>query len=667
MPAPRWAALAAAPDAVPLVALALTLPVGVAVTFGWFTPWFVLPAALLAMAALWPLRLRDPLPSDWGLPAGLAVGAAVVWMLVHLRFTGEFIAVDRDPAVYALTGIWLVEHSSVTVPMTEAASAAAGIDGARTSALGFGLSADPLSPEFAHTVPGLAAVTGWVGGTPAVLAANVVAGAVALVAVYAMARRVVGPWWALLPPVAIGLAMPLVAFSRSTYSEPLSLALGAAGVAALVSALEGDPSRQSRHALLAGLFLGAVGLVRIDGGLLLVGAVAAVGLWVLVAQVERPVALGVLTRVAAPGAAIVLLGLLDMGRSSGNYLSRLAGQAVAVVATAVVAVALAVAIVRWGAPLADWLDRRRRRAGILSAAAVGVLGVLLLSRPAWWEARFFAGRDTYVRDIERRQAEEGLALDGTRSYDELSVEWVSWYHGWPAVLLGLAGLSLLTYLAMGRSRLPALVVLVTLGAPALLFLVRPDITPDHVWAMRRLVPAAVPLILLAAAALLQWVGQRMRVLALPAGVLAVAVALWPLTTWNGLFGVRDRVGQVAEAEAVCGAVTDGRVVLAGDVPGVDYLATARIMCDAQVVSLVPTTQESLAELRAAWGDRPLSLVTYDSDAVPWTSPPGEPVHEARLAMWERSLIGAPSAPQVWVRTMWSGTVLPDGRVQPRTP
>ncbi len=659
--------VAAAPDAVPFVLLALTLPVGVAVTLGWFTPWFVLPAAALAVLALWPLRLREPLPATWALPAGLAVVAALAWMLVHLRLTGEFIAVDRDPAVYALTGIWLVDHASVTVPMTEAADAAVGIDGARTSALGFGLSADPLSPEFAHTLPGVVAVAGWAGGTSAVLAANVVVGAIALLSLYAMARRVVGPWWALLAPVAMALAMPLVAFSRSTYSEPLSLALGAAGVTALTTVMTGDPARRGRYAVLAGLFLGAVGLVRIDGGLLLAGALAAVGLWVVVAQVERRAARAVLVRVAGAGSALVLLGLLDMGRSSGNYLSRLAGQAIAVVAAIVVALAVAAALVRWGAPVATWLEANRRRVALTSASVVGVFGIVLLTRPWWWQARFFAGRDTYVRDIERRQAEEGLALDGTRSYDELSLEWVSWYHGWPAVLVGVAGLCLLTWVALGRPDVPALAVLVTLGAPALLFLVRPDITPDHVWAMRRLVPAAVPLLLVAAAALLQWVAQRTPVLAVAAGAGAAVLALWPLLTWNGLFDVRDRVGQVAEAQAVCGQISDGRVVLANGVPGVDYLATVRIMCDAQVVTLTPTTQQGLAELRAAWGDRPLSLVTYDRDAMPWTTPPAEPVHEARPAMWERSLIGAPSAPEVWVRTMWSGTVLPDGRVEPTAP
>jgi hypothetical protein len=471
----------------------------------------------------------------------------------------------------------------------------------------------------------------------------------------------------LLPPVALSLAMPLVAFSRSTYSEPLSLALGSAGVAALASGLSGDPTRRARTAVLAGLFLGAVGLVRIDGGLVLAGAVASIGVWAVIAQVERRSASWVLVGVAGPGLALVLLGLLDMGRNSGNYLSRLSGEAIAVVAAVGVASVAAAVLISWGDSLAGWVDRHRSRIGLSAATVVGVVSLVLLTRPWWWQARSFEGRDSYVRDIERRQAEEGLALDGARSYDELSLDWVSWYHGWPMVLLGLAGLSLLTYLALTRAQAPTLVVLLALGAPALLYLLYPAITPDHVWAMRRLVPAAVPLLLVAAAGVMQWAGQRMPVMVPVAVAAAAVVGLWPAFTWSGLFDVRDRVGQVAEASAVCGEISDARVVLANGVPGVDYLPTVRIMCDAQVVALSSTTQEALAQLRAEWGDRPLSLVTYDRDAMPWTRVPAEPVHETRLAMWERSLLGAPSAPQVWVRSMWSGTVLPDGRVEPTAP
>lgn len=664
-------ALVAAPDGVALAALALTLPVAATVTFGWFIPWVVAGLTLVVGLALWRVRLPPVTGPDGG-RAGAAAAIALLgslgWTAVQLRYAGEYVAVDRDPAVYALTGIWLTDHPSVAIPMTEAAAAADGVAGARTVGLGFGLSADPLLPEANHTVPGVAAVAGWLGGVPAVLAANVVVAGAALVALYGAGRRLLGPWWALLPPALLALMMPMAAFARSTYSEPLSLLLIAGGIGALAYGLDSPATRLPRGPLLlAGLFFGSVGLVRIDGGLSLAGAVLALGVACAVAGAGRREGLTALAVLAGPGVVLVLLGMLDLARNSGNYLSRLSGQAAGVLAAVLVSAMLSAALMSRSVSLAGWVEVRRRRLAVIAAAAVGAVSLLLLSRPWWYQARAFAGQQGFERDIGRLQQREGLPVDGARSYDELTLTWISWYHGWPAVLLGLAGLSLLVYLTLADGRHRLLAVLLPLGAPALLYLVYPSITPDHVWAMRRLLIGAVPLLLVGIAGLAQVVARRGTPGAI-AGTVGVALVLvWPLTTWSGLFAVRDRVGQVAEASAACAQVTDGRVVIANRVPGVDYLPTVRIMCDAQVVALNPTTQESLAVLYRAWGGEPLTLLTFEPDAMPWTQPPTEPAHRAVLQMWERSLDGPPSRPVTWRRTMWVGEVQPDGRVAPVEP
>lgn len=657
--------LVAVPEAATLAVLALTVPVGLMVTVGLFAAG---PALLLgagALLLLWRLSPpRAPERASW--PASAVVLLAVaVWAAVQMRHTGEFVAVDRDPAVYALTGLWLVDHPSVAVPMTEAAAAAADVPGARTAGLGFGGSGDPLRPEFAHTLPGVLAVAGWLGGTRALLAANVVVGAVALLGTYALARRVVGAWWGLVPVVALALGMPFVAFSRITYSEPLALAMITAGAALLTSILDAEDRPRVGTAVVAGLYLGSVGLVRIDGALVVAGALAAVAAWVVLVGPARDGARTVVLGVGLPAAALVGVGMADLGLNSGTYLTRLSDQAWSLLLAMASAGAAAGLAVAFGARLSRWLRPRRDRVAASGAALAGLGSALLLSRPLWLEAQGSAGNAQLMRDIERRQAEEGLPPDGARSYDELTLEWISWYHGWPAVLAGLAGVGLMTYLAVSGRRPGVLAALLTLGAPALLYLVSPSITPDHVWAMRRLVTGAVPLVLLGVAMLLAVVGARSRPGLVGAVTAAVVLAAWPLSTWSGLFGVTERVGQLAEARAACAQVADGRVVVANGVPGVDYLPTLRVVCDAQVVALNPTTQESLAALHAAWGGRPLTLLTYDPDAMPWTRPPAEPVHRARLEMWERSLIGAPSAPTVWQRVMWAGTVGPDGRVEPR--
>lgn len=663
--------LVAVPDVVVLALLALTVPVAVAVTLGWFRPWLVLPAAAAVLGLLWRHRIEPLAPGRAEvLGAAAAVVGVAVWTVVQLRLTGENIVVDRDPAVYALTGIWLTDHPSVAVPMTDALRASSGIEEATTVALGFGRSADPLRPEANHTVPGLVAVAGWVGGTRAVLAANVGIAAVALLAFYAAARRLVGPLWGLLPPTVLALSMPMVAVARSTYSEPLALAMACGAVAVLASRLAGDGWAARRGPfVLAGLFAGAVALARVDGGLVLVGAVLVVGAAASVRPAPRVDALRALWSLAGAGTALLGLGLLDLALNSGRYLTR-GRELVGVVAIAV-ALAAAVALSRWLVRthrVHGWLDGPRgARAPALAAGLTAGLAVVLLSRPLWMQARRFEGSSGFEADIERYQAAEGLAPDGARSYDELTLTWVSWYHGWPAVLLGLAGVAAMVYAVLRSRRTALLAVLLPLGVPALVYLVYPNITPDHVWAMRRLLVGAVPLLLVAVAFVLAEVSRRSRAWFAAALVVAAVVVLWPTTTFSGLYEVRDRVGQLAETQAGCATIRDGRVVVAGSRPGFDYVATPRIVCDAQVVQITRVDQEALARLVAQWGGEPLSLLTFDPARVPWAVPPAAPVHSSQIAGWERSLVGPPERAPVQERALWAGLVQPDGTVLPVDP
>jgi hypothetical protein len=661
-------AVTAAPDVAVLALLAVTIPVAAAVTVGWFVPWLVVPAAVVSLLVLWRLR-PEPLrhPGAAG-ASGVALVAVLVWAVVQVRLAGEYIAVDRDPAVYALTGIWLVDHPAVAVPMTAAAEASAGVEGARTVALGFGASADPLRPQGNHAVPGLVAIAGWVGGVAAVLAANVAIAAVALLGLYGAGRRLVGPVWALLPPAVLALSMPMVAVSRSTYSEPLALAMAAGAATVLAGSLRVAALRDRVGPfLLAGVFAGAVALARVDGGLVLIGAVLAVGVAAALAGVPPRRGIVALGAVTLGGVPLLALGVVDLALNSGDYLTRGREQAglVAIVVALVVAVVLAGVLVATSTRVASWVERHRPRVAAGVAGAGVLVALVLLSRPWWFVGRAFAESPGFQRDIERYQAAEGLAADGARSYDELTLTWVSWYLGWPATLLGLAGLAAMGYAVVAARRLTLLAALLPLGVPALLYLVYPSITPDHVWAMRRLVTAAVPLLLVGVAFVLAWAWRRTAASRVAAGVAALVVLVWPLTTFSGLYTVRDRVGQVEEAQAACAQVTDGRAVVAGSRPGFDYIATLRIMCDVQVVQLTPVTAAGLARLREQWGGEPLTLLTFAPREVPWTRAPSGPVHEAAIAGWERSLVGPPERAPVQERSLWAGTIEPDGRVTPR--
>jgi hypothetical protein len=663
--------LAAAPDVLVLALLAVTIAVGAAVTVRAFVPWVVLPVAAAVAVGLWRLR-PDPVPGAgaWALGAVLALAGAAVWTVVQVRLAGENIVVDRDPAVYALTGIWLSDHPSVAVPMTDALRATSGIDSATTVALGFGRSLDPLQPEANHTVPGLVALSGWVGGIPAVLAANAAIAGIALVSLYAAARRLVGPLWGLLPPTVLALSMPMVVLGRSTYSEPLAVAMVCGAVAVLAATLRRtDWAARPQPWLLAGLYVGAVALARVDGGLALIGAVLVVGAAAVLAPAPPRQARRALTALGWAGAALLGLGLLDLALNSGNYLTR--GRETVGVVAIVLGLAAAVGLARWSIRRAErwhaWVARHAERLGQGLALGSVLLSVLLLSRPLWLTSRLFAGSEGFERDIARYQQAEGLPVDGARSYGELTLTWVSWYHGWLLVLLGLAGVAAMLLWTVRDRRLPLLAALLPLGVPALVYVVYPNITPDQVWASRRLVVGAVPLLLLAATLLLRSLARHSRLGTVVAVVAAATVLVWPTTTFSGLYIVRDRVGQVAETQAGCARIPDGRVVVAGSRPGFDYIATPRIVCDAQVVQMTRVSRDDLADLVAGWGGEPLTLLTFEPQVVPWTRPPAGPIHRSSIASWERSLIDPPARAPVQQRALWAGVVQPDGRVEPIEP
>ncbi len=168
-------------------------------------------------------------------------------------------------------------------------------------------------------VPGLIAVAGWFGGSSLLFQANLMIGAAALVVMYAVARRLAGPWFGLVPPVALALCMPMAAFSRVAYTEPISMLVVLVGMLALTVAWK---ENRPLLWLLAGIGIGAACLCRIDGALAIAGA--AVGFGALAGfapQLEsrRKALFGYLWFLAG-AVPMYLLGWADLNFHSPEYL-----------------------------------------------------------------------------------------------------------------------------------------------------------------------------------------------------------------------------------------------------------------------------------------------------------------------------------------------------------
>src|SRR5262249_55402489 len=143
--------------------------------------------------------------------------------------------------------------------------------------------------------------------------------------------------------------------------------------------------------------------------------------------------------------------------------------AVVVIATAVVV------MVRWrrGPP--------EIRSGWLPSAAAALAFVILIGlavRP-------------YLQPVRHRravQAAQPARLNPPGVCWAMSLDWVFWYIGVPAVLLGTLGVALLARRCL-RGRAPAWTLpLMVFAWIIVTVLARPAIVPNHPWASRRLVP-----------------------------------------------------------------------------------------------------------------------------------------------------------------------------------
>jgi hypothetical protein len=280
----------------------------------------------------------------------------------------------------------------------------------------------------------------------------------------------------------------------------------------------------------------------------------------------------------------IAVGLLAPG---GTKVAVIAGLAV----TAVVVTAWALTrAVWWGQQHAD--RRRSRHWSALAALGVFALGLFFFLRPHLMTMRSDprSGGAVYTAQV---QAIQGLPIDPTRSYYENATRWMSWYLGWIALALALAGAMWLAYqLVAGRRRdwLPAFAVFLGMTAAVLAI---PSITPDHPWADRRFVPVAYPGVILfaflAVAVAGEWLASRAQRDGTPASghavrgavaVLAAAVIVVP--AWWGsrhVFTTQTELGEVALVNQICAQLRPNDAVLAfGAAGSTVWPGTLRVMC-----------------------------------------------------------------------------------------
>jgi hypothetical protein len=287
------------------------------------------------------------------------------------------------------------------------------------------------------------------------------------------------------------------------------------------------------------------------------------------------------------------------------------------------------------------------------ATLVVAAALTLAMRPYFQTVRGPA--NPYVAALQRLT---GLHVDGTRLYAERSLYWVIWYLGLPALLLGVAGLAVVTRRCLrallrwrddtGVARAWALPAAVALwGFLTVLWL--PASLPDQPWVSRRLVPVVLPGLIVAAVWVSAWLITRAQgrgasviavggaaacfvaALALPPAAITFEIGPLHATTPGvrlALTGLAFRptgAGEYAADLRVCSAVGSHSTVLLLDPAAArGFGPVVRGLCGVPTGIMVGANaaqvQAVVAGIERA-GRRPVLLATQAAELLPYQSHP----------------------------------------------
>jgi hypothetical protein len=612
-----------------------------------------------------------------------AVGSAPWWSVVgvlvvavafgadQMIFHSQFIIVTRDPASYIQFGAWLAGHGTLPIPQDNAAF------GGLSHALSFQSAAyfqvgRTIVPQFMAGLPMILAGGFWIGGVSAAVAMAPILGACALLTFGGLVARLVGPRWAPLATLALALALPMEFTSRSTYSEPLAAILFLGGLSLVIDSLGATGRAAKILGGLGGLALGLTFLVRLDGASDILPVIPYCGLLVVARRPQAPA-------IIAGFAVGALYGVLDGTLLTRPYLKQnissvapLTKIVVAVIAlTIVAAVVLRLRPVTMKVP--NWLA--------YSLAALPVVVILgFVIRPYVQVTRAHSVA-SFQSAIAAYQVAENQPVDPSRLYYEISLHWVFWYIGIPAVVLGTAGAVLLVWRSV-RGGLPAWTLPLMVFCWAIVTtLYRPAITPDQPWASRRLVPAVLPgFILLAVWAVreaLAWLRRRgvgttlqgalvgccAVALVLPATITTFGLTLHTSgpggvrLTANGVALKRTYYGEIAAVHHMCAELPKNSSVMFIDADetkaGNQLLEVVRGMCGEPTALLAASpswrVRKVIRRIRQA-GRVPVLLTAYPRALFRYG--PSRQVMDLRTAIDAETLTQPPTATTPFNLHIW---------------
>ena len=628
-----------------------------AVTNHFSVPLALLLGVVLTLAGVLigrPRRVASAATARRTTPPAIAMcvvaGAIAVW---NSAFIGRHVVVDNDPGVYAVTGRWLASHSGLKVNAF-APWAHTGLNLNLNSAGIYGQKNGTAEFQFAHLSPTLLAEAYRIGGAGLMFRVPAVLGALGLLTIYVVGCRLISrPWIVVAAVTALGVSLPELYVTRDTFSEPSTQLLLWFGIWLLMRSYE---ERRLGVALLAGFAVGGTLMTHIDAVVYLIPLpVLAAIAWVAAKPAtEHRSLLRVFAAVLIGVVPPALLGTYDVQRFAGNYYRDLRPQVISLYhSLALATVAGVIIVIVWPLvrPLRVLLTAQRRLIAVISAWIVAA-GLFLA-----WSLRPAGPKPlgpSYAITAGL-QAADNLPIQPTRSYAELSVRWMEWYIGPVALALAIAGLCVVTVRVVRRGSARSLVFLAMTGPLTAAYLWNPAITPYQVWALRRFVPAGLPLLLIAAGVMLDltvtFSTSRLQGSAWPRRILVVGIVgmiAFPLGATLPLRDFQPQDDDFGLVTSTCKLIGPHGAVLftPSDFDGNVLMQTIRSWCGAPAAELETniTPQQlatAVASMRAE--GRTLWVMAASASAIR-TAVPGLIPRELGYASNNRQIQGTLTQP-----------------------
>lgn len=633
--------------------------------------WLVWSLGLIAAVAVFVLvalkfRIKRPGSArEQAICDFLALGGAAVWTFVNAHYAAQDIFTTRDPAIYANAGEWLIHHPGLHIPATKV------FDGLPVwyHVVGQGFGHEVLHPAYLyaqglHLLPVWLGLAGRIGGESFALGINAVFGAIALLAVYGFARLLGRPRFALLVTGILAISLPLIYFSRDTYTEPLAMLFTFSTLTLLWGA-----QRTRSYVLwgLAGLTAGTGVLTRTDAYLTLAALILFVAITLaLTKERNRKASLKRAAVFIACALPPTIIGWLDLTHLSSGYyrdLSHQVHQEIAFVLLMAVVSALTI-FVAWKTTAIQWLDDFTASWRVSGITVLGLLVIIIMaSRPFW-----YVGHEVRVPLIGGLQAASGMPVEPTRSYAEQTVNWVGWYIGPLLTALGAAGLLLALRKIVKKGDFLLLPGLLVVSITSLVFLNLPNISPDQIWASRRLLPIILPGIAVFAVLAFEWFGRAKYKYKQAIWVVVLEMLIIPpMFVSYPFLRLKTYTPQLTQMNDICSSMPDNAAVIWTGKMKLIAIQPTEIFCGVPTVGINGANQSQLkeiAQMLRAQGKTPVIGLTDAEKDIYFPSQNFTAVNTVSYTTVAESLYHPPRHTVASTRTIIVGNIKADGTIAP---